>query len=347
MPSKNDQNTRQNRLLYLGNKLSSKGRTPTSIETLGRFLENEGFKIITASSKENQLLRLFDMIYVIFKNRNKIDIIIIDSYSTLAFWYAYICGIIAKFFGIDYITILRGGDLPKRLHLNPKICQQLFGEAKVNISPSMYLLYEFNKAGFSNIKYIPNTIEIEKYPFRLRTQLKPRMLWVRSIADIYNPMMALFVLKRLKQIYSNISLSMVGPFKDDSINACRAFANKHQLSVTFTGQLSKMEWITYARDFDIFLNTTYIDNTPVSVIEAMALGLPVVSTSVGGIPFLLDDELDALLVQSDNVDQMTEAILYLLDHPEFAKHLVKTARRKAENFDWLTVKHEWFGVLGE
>ena len=55
--------------------------------------------------------------------------------------------------------------------------------------------------------------------------------------------------------------------------------------ITITGILRKAEWIELSKDYDVFINTTNVDNMPVSVIEAMALGMPIVSTNVGGIPF--------------------------------------------------------------
>ena len=83
------------------------------------------------------------------------------------------------------------------------------------------------------------------------------------------------------------TLAMIGPDVDGSLTKVKDLARKKNLDVNFTGKLSKPEWINYSKDFNVFINTTNFDNTPVSVIEAMALGLPVVSTNVGGMPFLI------------------------------------------------------------
>ena len=138
---------------------------------------------------------------------------------------------------------------------------------------------------------------------------------------------------------------MVGPFKDDSIETCKAYAAKHNLPVTFTGGMPKADWLEYAQDFDIFINTTNVDNTPVSVIEAMALGLPVVTTNVGGIPYLLKDQKEALLVPPDNVPAMTQAIISLLKNPQKTRSLSQTGRKKVEAFDWEVVKEKWVEIL--
>lgn len=331
-------------ILYIGNKLSKQGRSVTSIETLGKLLSNDGFKLKFTSAKNNEFLRLLDMLFSIIKNRKWAEYILIDTYSTSAFWYAYLSSLLAKFFKIPYIPILRGGNLPNRLQNKPKLCRQLFGNAKVNIAPSQYLLEAFQQNGFTNLVHIPNTIEIKKYAFQLRKKANPKLLYVRSFAYIYNPMLSLKVVKVLLKEFPKIELSMVGPFKDNSINECKTYAEAHHLPVNFTGKMEKEEWIAYAKDFDIFINPTQVDNTPVSVIEAMALGLPVVSTNVGGIPFLLQND-EAMLVPPNDVEAMTKAIKKLLETPILVEQLSTNARKKAEAFDWDVVKHKWKAVL--
>jgi glycosyltransferase involved in cell wall biosynthesis len=345
MRNKNDPKPNPKRLLYLGNKLSRKGKNTSTIEYLSNQFEGEGYKVVSASSQTNSVLRLLVMLGQLIVQASKTDVLLIDTYSTSAFWYAYVSSRLAFFLKLDYIPILHGGDLPKRLKSHPQFCQRLFGNAKVNVAPSAYLLQEFKNAGYTNLIYIPNTIKLDLYTFKKRQELQPQLLWVRSFAHLYNPLLALQVLKELRFTYPKVKLSMVGPFKDDSIEECKAFAKEHGLPVTFTGGMKKEDWLKYAQDFDVFINTTNVDNTPVSVIEAMALGLPVVSTNVGGLPYLLDHEKEALLVSPGHVDEFTQAIIRLLDDPSLAQQLSLQGRKKVEHFDWEEVKHQWFEVI--
>jgi glycosyltransferase involved in cell wall biosynthesis len=313
---------------------------------LGKFLEAEGFVVHKASSNKNKGLRLLEMLFFILKYRNKVSVILIDTYSTSAFWFAYWSGRLANQMNVSYIPILRGGDLPKRLESHPRQCQQLFGKAKLNVAPSAYLMHHFQRVGYTNLVYIPNTIELKNYEFKQRQELRPHFLWVRSFAKLYNPMLAVQVLEQLLKTYPKAKLSMVGPFKDNSIEECKAYAEAHRLPVTFTGGMKKEDWLDYAKDFDVFINTTNVDNTPVSVMEAMALGLPVVSTNVGGIPFLLKDKVDALLVKPNRIEDFAKAVLQLLEHPDLAAQLSKAGRKKVEHFDWEVVKEKWVSVIG-
>lgn len=333
------------KLLYLGNRLSKHGFNKTTIETLGLQLEQEGYTIYYASDKKSFLFRLLDMIWAVFIYRKQVSYILIDAYSTKAFWYAFFCSQLARIFNIKYIPILHGGDLPNRLKKNPMFCRMLFSNAYKNVAPSDYLKQAFEKEGFKNVIHIPNTIEIEKYEFKLRTELTPNLLWVRAFASIYNPEMAVKVLQQLQEKYPSASLTMVGPDKDGSLQTTKAFADSINCKVSFTGQLSKEDWWQLASEHDIFINTTHFDNTPISVMEAMALGLPVVSTNVGGIPYLLTDKENALLVNDNDVVTMTTAICSLLDNQEKTKALALNARNFIEQMDWNVVKEEWKRVL--
>ena len=112
-------------------------------------------------------------------------------------------------------------------------------------------------------------------------------------------------------------------------------------------KMSKQDWVSLAVDYDIFINTTNYDNTPISVMEAMALGLVNVSTNVGGIPYLLTDTVEGILVEKDNSVAMTKAIDYIITNPQKALQLTINARSKAEQFDWSVVKHKWHKILGD
>jgi glycosyltransferase involved in cell wall biosynthesis len=334
------------RLLYIGNKLSKHGVTVTSIETLGALLESEGYDIVYASSIKFKFLRLLDMLYKTFKHRNNIDYVLIDTYSTYNFWYAFFVSQLCRCLHLKYIPKLHGGDLPNRINKNPRLSKMIFKNAYCNVAPSSYLLEAFSHRGYARIEYIPNTIELINYPFKKRSQMEPRLLWVRSFASIYNPCMAIEVYQNLKNEYPNAALCMVGPDKDGSFEKARKMAIKNNLDVTFTGSLPKKDWIEISKQYDIFINTTHFDNTPVSVIEAMALGLPIVTTNVGGISYLLENEKNALLIPDRDVKAMVEAVKRIILDSSLQVNLVNNAHELVQDFDWNKVKNKWNTLLG-
>ena len=133
--------------------------------------------------------------------------------------------------------------------------------------------------------------------------------------------MAIDVLAILKTSFLEAELCMVGQEKDVRIDELKEYADSLGVNVTFTGKLSKTDWIKLSENYDIFINTTHFDNTPVSLIEALALGLPVVTTNVGGIPYLVRDKETALLVNDSDSQAMADAINELIKSPELAKEL--------------------------
>jgi glycosyltransferase involved in cell wall biosynthesis len=332
-------------LLYIGNELELRGGAPTSIDSLTPLLKKEGFEVKTSSAKENQLLRLSEMMISIIRNKSWADVVLIDTYSTRNFWYALLTAELCNKLNLDYILLLHGGGLPGRLKNTPKLSASLFKKAKLNIAPSRYLFKEFQQAGFKNIEYIPNSIFLKDYSFKIRNVIKPKLLWVRAFAKIYNPILAIKVLEELLKEYPKAELCMVGPEKDESFKECFKYAESNKLPVKFTGKLTKQEWIDLSKEYDIFLNTTNVDNTPVSLIEAMALGFPIISTNVGGIPYLIKDQKTGLLVPAKNKSAMVHAIGTLLKNQNLAESLSQNARNQSEKFDWEIVKNEWKEVL--
>lgn len=334
------------KILYIGNKLSKHGYSATTIETLGALLEVEGFDVVYASSKKNKLFRFIDMLLKTIKNASKVDYVLIDTYSTQNFWYAFFVSQLCRILNIKFIPILHGGNLPQRVKKSYLFSKMIFNHAHYNVAPSNYLLKNFENFNFPNLTLIPNTIEIESYNFKLRVNQKnPQLLWVRSIDQIYNPEMAIEVLSILKLKFPQAKLSMVGPYKGINEQELKEIINKYVSDVTVTGKLPKSEWHNYSQHFNIFINTTHFDNTPVSLIEALALGLPVVSTNVGGIPYLVKDRETAMLVNDSDSQAMADAIIELIENPDLAQKLTLNGRKLIEQFDWQIVKNQWKEIL--
>lgn len=331
------------KIIYIGNHLKS--ANPTTLNLLSQLLMTNGFQVEVYSNQQNKLLRFMHMCWGVLTNC-KANFILIDTYSTFNFYYALVISQLARVLKIAYIPILHGGNLPKRLINNPTLCDLIFKNAYINIAPSNYLLAEFQKRGYTT-QFIPNAIELKKYTLKKRNTIEPKLLWVRAFDAIYNPLMAVDVLRILKKTYPNATLCMVGADKDGSLEKIKRYLIEKALeeAIEFTGLLRKEDWIEKSKEFDIFINTTTIDNTPVSVIEAMALGLPVVSTNVGGIPFLIKKGETGSLVASTDAQEMAKNIIALLEHPEIALKMCTNARAMVSEFDVNNVRKQWIQLL--
>ena len=334
-------------IIYIGNILSSKGLNPSPIEFLKHKIRSSlNIKLIIVSNKKNILWRFIHMNYVFWFNARKASLVFIDVYSTKAFYYAFYFSFLSWLFSIKYIPVIHGGDVNRRIKKSKWMTKFVFTKAANNISPSKYILNIFLKNNFQ-VEYIPNSIDFSLYQLKHRKIIGPHLLWVRSFHEIYNPQMAIFVLKKITKIYNNASLTMVGPDKDGSLKACHQISKKYNLDnkVNFTGYLSKEKWIEIAENHDIFLNTSNIDNMPVSLLEVMAMGLPIVSTNVGGIPYILNNEKNALLVAANDIDQMSYQIKTLISNPSYAYKLSMTAFKDSKKYSIDRIFPKWEQII--
>ncbi len=333
-------------ILYIGNNLRQANANVSVMATLGPLLEGEGYQLYYASSKKHKLGRLLDMIVSVLRYAHKVEVVLIDTYSTQNFYYALFISQLCRFLKLPYIPILHGGNLSNRLITNPKMSSMIFKHALWNVAPSKYQKEQFQDQGYTNLYYIPNTVEIGNYTFITPGHFDTiQLLWVRSFSKIYNPLLAIKVLRQLKDLGYDAGLCMIGPDSDGTLQDAKELAHTLDVEVRFTGKLTKQEWIAVSKDYNVFINTTNIDNMPVSVVEAMALGLPIVSTNVGGMPYLIEHGTHGLLVEPNNIDAMVKEILRLFEHPEKRDEMILNARNLAKSFDWQEVKFAWRTVL--
>ena len=335
-------------ILLIGNFLSSHGLNPTAIEDLATALSNR-YEIKISSDKNNPFFRLLDMAMSVVNNRKRCQLIIVDVFSTYALIFSCLVILLAKIYKIPYIPVLRGGYLPERYRENPRIFNFLLTDARTIISPSEYLQKSFQNNSFP-ITVIPNYIDLEKYSFKSRKKIKPHLFWVRSIHNIYNPLMAVHVLYGIKKKYPDARLCMAGPVKDNRVmEQLKILISRLDLQshVLFSGQLSKIEWTALSKDYDIFINTTDYDNNPVTLLESMALGLPIVSTNVGGVPYLIDDKVTGLLVEAKKSEQMVEKINELISGKIDGYQIARNAREAVSHYDKNEIIKQWYQTINE
>lgn len=330
-------------ILYIGNILSTHGYNQTTIEVLGKKL-SQYVEILCTSDKKIKTLRLLDMIYTIIKYRQKVKLVLIDTYSNQAFFYCFIISLICRLLKAPYIPILHSGDIAS---INHSLLSKVLESSCKIVVPSIYIKDQI--PWYQNkIVYIPNFIDLENYVFKLRSTISPKILWVRSFHSRYAPELAVNIICQLKAIYPGIKMSMIGPDKGKRQNIQKLIEDYNLgNNISLHGKLSKTDWHKYSQSFDLFLNTSQIDNQPVSILEAMALGLPVVSSNVGDIPNMIEHRKEGLLVEAPDVSAYVEAIDALFANLKYAENVSLNARRKAEQYDWDNIKSLWKDLLDE
>jgi glycosyltransferase involved in cell wall biosynthesis len=277
------------------------------------------------------------------------DIAIIEVYSGPAFMWAEVTGRILMLLGKPIVLVLHGGNLPSFSKNNHDRVSRLLRAVDAVVSPSHFLQRELSN--FRNdIQVIPNAIDLIDAAADEKVQVKVDIAWLRAFHEIYNPALAVKVLKMLLEEFPEATLTMYGPDKGDgSLQETKRIAENLGIidRIVFVGQIPKTDVQEKLSGHSIFINTTNVDNTPVSVIEAMAAKLAIVSTDVGGIPDLLEHQRTALLVPPNDADAMAEAVIRILTEDGLVERLSVNARREAEKYSWDIVIPQWEQLFDE
>jgi glycosyltransferase involved in cell wall biosynthesis len=271
----------------------------------------------------------------------------VDVFSVHAFfWAEAVCALLSEL-KKPFVLALHGGNLPQFSRTAKGRVSRLLSSAAAVTTPSRYLKDELKRFR-SDIVLVPNALPLASFPFRERAKPSPKLIWVRAFHSTYNPSLAPRVLAALLPDFPDARLTMLGRDKGDgSLEETRRVAAELKVSsrLSLPGGVPNEEVARHLESHDVFLNTTDVDNTPVSVLEAMACGLAVVSTNVGGIPYLLTDGSDSLLVPRDDAPAMADAVRRVLTEPELAAALSRGARQRVMELDWSAVLPRWEELL--
>jgi glycosyltransferase involved in cell wall biosynthesis len=330
------------RLCFVGPMV---GRNPGYVTTQGEILADHfasaGYPTISVSASPNRYARLCEIITTLLRKRRGINIQCLQVFGGPSFIVEDVASWLGRSFGQRLVMVLRGGAMPEFMARYPAWSCRVLRRADIIVTPSPFLARAVARFGFT-ARAVPNMLDLTRYPYRYRKQLGGRLFWMRSFHPAYNPEMAVRVLAHVREAVPEATLVIAGQNKgtqdDVKYLACSLGLDR---AVRFPGYLDMTAKLQEANAADIFLNTNHIDNVPVSVIEACAMGLPVVATNVGGIPDLLKDGETALLVPDDDDNAMAEAVRRLLRDPELAGRLSANGRKLAESFSWEHVRPQW------
>lgn len=337
-------------ILLIGNFLSeSTGSKGISEEIATWVRRSSDWQILTTSSYCGKMRRLLDIVTTIVQYRNMYDIVNIEVYSGLAFVWAELSAQLLSWLQKPFILALHGGGLPRFAERFPRRVRRLLSSAYAVTTPSCYVRLALRSLR-NDILYLPNGLDVERYPYKLRAAPGPNLCWLRAFHEIYNPTLAIEVVIRLQKTFPNVHLTMIGPDKKDgSYEQTLQLIQVNHLEehVDFIGAVAKDEVPGWLEKYDVFINTTRLESFGVAVMEAGAMGLPIVTTDAGELPYLWSNEQDALLVFPNDADAMAQAVQRILTEPGLAEKLSRNARRNAEKFDWSMILPQWVRLVNQ
>jgi len=207
------------------------------------------------------------------------------------------------------------------------------------VVPSPYLQTVFEKYGYQS-RVILNIVNTTNFQYRRRQPLQPKLFSNRNLESIYcvdNSLKAFALVKKTNRL---ASLTIVGTGSEEE--SLKAWVRESGLEgVEFVGKVSPEDMPAYFDASDIFLNSSVVDNQPVSILEAIAAGCPIVSTPTGDIPAMVDDGVSGCLVPHGDPEAMAGAIVRLLENDEKAAEMAMKAFGKLENYTWHIQRNKW------
>ncbi len=246
--------------------------------------------------------------------------------------------LVAKAFGRPVILHYHSGEAPDHLRRSP-IARRTIGAFDRVVVPSQFLVEVFADHGLQAVP-IANHVDLARFRFRRRDPLRPRVLSVRNLERIYNVACTLkaFALVQERRPDATLTVAGGGSLEHELQSLAASLGLRH---VTFTGRVPQDRIAEYYADHDIYLQSPDIDNMPLSVLEAYASGLPVVSTEVGGVPAILTHGEHGLLAPADDHRAIADRILHLLEHPADAARMADRAFARCHDFQWSRVSGAW------
>ncbi|MCY7423306.1 MAG: glycosyltransferase family 4 protein [Chitinophagaceae bacterium] len=339
------------KILIVGLFLSEKNRSiimRTAADQLAELLQNNQVETITVSDQLGKVGRFTDTVGTIYSRRKEYDIAIVPLYGgIMSYVWEAVSTTLLKWLGKKVILIIHGGSIPERMKQSPGKYLKSFKRADVIVCPSAFIQTVLKDYGVKNI-LIENVVQLKEYSFQHKTSFRPALFWMRTLEDIYNPQMAIRVAGILAKKYPDFKMVMAG-YDRGMLQGLKELAARLDVldKIEFPGYITQQQKAQYAATLDIYVCTNLIDNAPVTFIEMMAMGLPVISTNVGGIPFLVKDGINGLLVSPNDDEAMAAAIDSIVQNNQKGIQLAKNGLEFSKQFDAEPVMKKWLKVFDE
>ena len=250
-----------------------------------------------------------------------------------------------RFRGRRVILNYRGGLAATFFKAQWRLVAPILHRVQVVTVPSAFLKRVFAEFGVE-AQVVSNVMELERFPFRQR-RMGPelKILVNRSLEKIYNIPLAIEAFRVFRETHPGASLTLAG---GGSLRGeVEALVEREGIEgVTFLGRVDHEAMPALLDQHDVSLNPTDVDNMPVSILEAFASGLPVVSTDAGGVPDLVEDGVHGLLVPKGNAPAIVQALERLVSEEGLAERLVAAGRAHGEGFRWEMVFPQLLAVYG-
>lgn len=329
------------KVLFVTNYKPGRGGISGQVEYLDNYLRDEGIETRIFSTKGSVLKRI-KMFFVLKSLVKDYDVIHAHGCSgtgMIPIVFSVITGHKKK---KRVVATYHGGGAEKFFAKHTRLVKKYLLRTDVNIVLSGFLAKVFDKY---QIPYtiIPNIVELDTNAYRERDVIKPNFISVRTLSPLYNIECIIKAFQIVKKQLPQATLTIVGD--GPSRQGLEKMVKDYELKdVLFTGRVANSDIYKYLDKADIMLSAPRIDNMPVSILEAFNAGLLVISSNVGGVPYMIEEGMHGLLFESDNYKMLAEKMIEAIEKQNTTKIMINNAHKCISRYSWEEVKEKLFEV---
>ncbi|ATE60933.1 glycosyltransferase family 4 protein [Thauera sinica] len=344
------------RLLLVGPLPPPAGGMANQTRQLAELLRGEGVQVEVAQVNApyrpawagrikgmRALFRLVPYLFALWRGCGRAGLVHVMANSGWS-WHLFAAPAVwmARLRGTPVVVNYRGGEADAFLARAGKWVRPTMRRADALILPSGFLLEVFARHGMPG-RIVPNIVDLDR--FRPAGALPgagdaPHLIVARNLERIYGNDTVLHAFARILEHFPGARLSVAGSGPEAAALAALARELGIAGRVRFTGRLDRDQMAALYREAHLMLNASRVDNMPNAILEALASGVPVVSTGVGGIPHMVRDGHTAMLVPPDDAPALAAAALAVLRDDVLRGRLVAGGLADVRRYRWESVRAE-------
>lgn len=371
----NRQKKKMRRILYISNYKQGVGGISAQIDLLCQSIEaeiksegvktlkNESYLTSIYSTKGNPIKRVWLFVKLMFAAR-KYDVLHVHGCSGWGM-VPVVYGVIAgKIWRKKIIVTYHGGGADNYFEKHGKFARRWLMRADEVIVLSGFLKKVFDKYQISCLE-IPNIVILREDIYQPKRSIAPKFISVRHLTELYQIDLIIKAFEQVQKHYPEATLDILGQ------GECRAGLEQYvklrekreeirEGSVRFIGQVPNEKIYDYLRANDVMLSAPKIDNMPVSLLEAMNAGVLVITSNVGGVPYMINHKENGLLWGSEELrvnseetseiedrrlkiedwDGLAEQIMWALEHQEECLQIIAKAKIEVQKYSWHNIRKQ-------
>lgn len=326
------------KVLIIANYQPSVGGISVQVDLLHKYLNSEHGYIADIFSLKGSIVKRIFLILKLFITARKYDVLHIHACSDRGFLPAIVGVCVGKICRKKIILTYHGGGADTFFARKINLVRNTLCKFDSVIVLSGYLKKIFDNYNLPCIT-IPNIAEFDANLYRVKTNIEPKFISVRHLRELYNVKCILKAFEIVKKEVPSALLTILGDGEQKEM--LQHWVIEHNLKdVIFVGAVPHNKMNEYLSQNDIFLSAPKTDNMPMSILEAYNAGLLVISSNVGGVPYILKDNETGLLFESDFAEELASKMIHAVQNEQRTIDMIQSAYKSLDMYKWENIREK-------